>query len=111
MSGDGVGASARRVGGYGRVTGHQEYLADITLTDMLHVKLVTLDCARARIISIDKTAAEQVSGVRLIMTAEDLPHPMPRFGPQFQDRPVLATGETKYHGEPIAAVAAETKDA
>ena len=111
MSGDGIGASARRVGGYGRVTGHQEYLADIAMADVLHVKLVTLDCARARIVSIDKTAAEEVPGVRLIMTAEDLPQPMPRFGPQFQDRPVLATGETKYHGEPIAAVAAETKDA
>ena len=50
-------------------------------------------------------------GVRLVMTAADLPHPMPRFGPQFRDRPVLAIGETKYHGEPVAAVAAETKDA
>ena len=36
---------------------------------------------------------------------------MPRFGPQRRDRPVLATGETKYHGEPVAAVAAETHDA
>ena len=36
---------------------------------------------------------------------------MPRFGPQFQDRPVIAVGETHYHGEPVAAVAAETKDA
>src|SRR5439155_467881 len=37
--------------------------------------------------------------------------PMPRFGPQRRDRPVLADRETKYHGEPIAAVAAETVDA
>jgi len=36
---------------------------------------------------------------------------MPRFGPQRRDRPVIATGETKYHGDPVAAVAAETKDA
>jgi CO/xanthine dehydrogenase Mo-binding subunit len=36
---------------------------------------------------------------------------MPRFGPQLRDRPVLAVGETKYHGEPVAAVAAETLDA
>jgi CO/xanthine dehydrogenase Mo-binding subunit len=36
---------------------------------------------------------------------------MPRFGPQFEDRPVLAVGETKYHGDPIAIVAAETKEA
>ncbi len=45
------------------------------------------------------------------MTAADLPQPVPRFGPQFQDRPVIAVGETKYHGEPVAAVAADTKDA
>ena len=36
---------------------------------------------------------------------------MPRFGPQWQDRPVLAVGETHYHGEPVAVVAAETHDA
>ena len=107
----GVGASPHRFGGYGRVTGLQQYLADIHLPDVLHVKLVTIDCARARIISIDTSAAERVDGVRLVMTASDLPQPVPRFGPQFQDRPLLADGETKYHGEPVAAVAAETKDA
>ena len=44
------------------------------------------------------------------MTADDLPSPMPRFGPQLRDRPVLAVGETKYHGDPVAAVAAETRE-
>ena len=97
--------------GIDRVTGGQQYVADIHLPDVLHAKLVTLDCARARIISIDTSAAERVPGVRLVMTAADLPQPVPRFGPQFEDRPVLAVGETKYHGEPVAAVAADTKDA
>jgi|TARA_B100001964_G_scaffold245611_1_gene333998 CO/xanthine dehydrogenase Mo-binding subunit len=62
-------------------------------------------------VSIDTTKAAQVPGVLLVLTEKDLPQPVPRFGPQFQDRPVLAVGETKYHGEPVAAVAAETKDA
>lgn len=106
-----VGASPRRSGGYGRVTGHIEYLADIKLHDVLHAQLITLDCTRARIKSIDVTEAEKVPGVHFVMTPDDLPKPMPRFGPTFQDRPVLADGETKYHGEPVAAVAAETKDA
>jgi CO/xanthine dehydrogenase Mo-binding subunit len=106
-----VGSSPHRVGGVDRVTGRQKYVADIRLSDALHVKLVTLDCARARIISVDTAKAEQVPGVVMIMTADDLPQPVPRFGPQYQDRPVLAVGETKYHGEPVAAVAAETKQA
>jgi CO/xanthine dehydrogenase Mo-binding subunit len=53
----------------------------------------------------------QVPGVRLVMTAADLPQPVPRFGPQNEDRPVISVGETKYHGDPVALVAAETKDA
>jgi CO/xanthine dehydrogenase Mo-binding subunit len=105
-----VGMSPARVGGVGRVTGRQAYVADIDLEDVLHVKLVTLDMARARIGAIDTSAAMDVPGVRLVMTAADLPQPVPRFGPQRRDRPVLAVGETKYHGEPVAAVAAETRD-
>ncbi len=111
MRATGVGASIQRGGGYGRVTGQQQYVADIRLQDALQVKLVTLDCARARIIAIDTDAARQVPGVRLVVSAADLPQPVARFGPQFEDRPILAVGETKYHGEPVAAVAAETKDA
>ncbi len=111
MSGSGIGDSPRRVGGRDRVTGAQRYVADLQLPDVLHVKLVTVDVPRARIDAIDTSAAEQVPGVRLVMTAADLPQPVPRFGPQFRDRPVIAVGETKYHGDPVAAVAAETEDA
>lgn len=106
-----VGASLPRVGGESRVTGAMEYTADIKLTNALQAKLVALDVARARIISIDKTAAEAVPGVRLVMTAADLPQPVPRFGPHVDDRPVLAVDEVRYHGEPVAIVAAETKEA
>src|SRR4029079_11836369 len=106
-----VGEPAVRVGGRARVTWEQPYVADLPHGDALHVKLVALDVARARIDRIDATAALRVPGVRLVMTPADLPDPMPRFGPQRRDRPVLATGETKYHGEPVAAVAAETLDA
>ena len=107
----GVGTTAPRVGGLERVTGRQEYVADLPHEDALQVKLVTVDAPRARISGIDTSAASAVPGVRLVMTAEHLPRPMPRFGPQRRDRPVLADGETKYHGEPVAAVAAETLDA
>jgi CO/xanthine dehydrogenase Mo-binding subunit len=111
VSDQSVGGSPARVGGLDRVTGRQAYVADIRLEDVLHVKLVSLDCARARILSVDTSAALEVPGVRLAMTAADLPGPMPRFGPQFRDRPVLAVGETHYHGEPVVAIAAETLDA
>lgn len=106
-----VGEPVWRVGGDARVTGRQQYVADIHLPGELHAKLVTLPVARAKILAIDPSAALAYPGVHLVVTAADLPQPVPRFGPQFEDRPVIAVGETKYHGEPVAAVAAETKEA
>jgi CO/xanthine dehydrogenase Mo-binding subunit len=105
-----VGTSPNRVGGIGRVTGGQAYLADIHVPDALHAALVTLDCARARIIAVDPGAALALPGVHLVMTADDLPQPVPRFGPQREDRPVLAVGETTYHGDPVALVVADTRE-
>jgi CO/xanthine dehydrogenase Mo-binding subunit len=107
---DRVGGSPNRVGGIGRVTGAQQYLADLQVADVLHAKLVTVPCAHARIRSVDAAPALGLPGVRLVLTADDLPKPMPRFGPQNADRPVLATGETKYHGDPVALVVADTRD-
>src|SRR5688500_8470306 len=106
-----IGAPVARVGGEPRVTGEQRYVADIHLPNELHVKLVTLPVAHARIGAIDASRALNLPGVVTVFTAADLPHPVPRFGPQFADRPVIATGEVKYHGDPVAAVAAETRDA
>ena len=106
-----VGGSPHRVGGLDRVTGAQDYVADIRLEGTLHAKLVTVDAPRARILGIDASEALAVPGVAFVVTPDDLPSPMPRFGPQYRDRPVLAVGETKYHGDPVAAVAAETLDA
>jgi len=102
--------SKRRVGGAARVTGGQRFVADIGLDGMLHVKLVHLDCGRARIASIDSSEAAAACGVLRVVTAAELPQPMPRYGPVHDDRPVLAVGETRYHGQPVAAVVAESKD-
>jgi CO/xanthine dehydrogenase Mo-binding subunit len=106
-----VGVSARRVGGRERVTGRQQFVGDVRLDGLLHIRLVTLDVARARIVGVDTTEAARVRGVHAVITAADLPDPMPRYGPVYADRPVLAAGETRFHGEPVAAVAAETEEA
>ena len=111
MTQDRIGTSQPRLGGVARVTGRQQFVADISLERMLHVKLVHVDCGHARILSIDTAQAAVVCGVNCVVTAADLPQPMPRFGPAHDDRPVLAVGETKYHGQPVAAVTAESKEA
>ena len=106
-----IGSSIPRLGAIERATGAQQYAADVRLDNMLHVKLVSVDCAHARIVAVHKDEALRVPGVRGVFTAHDLPQPVPRYGPVFADRPMLADGETKFSGEPVAAVVAETKDA
>lgn len=109
-TGSAVGTDVARLGGVERVNGSQAFVADLNISGMTHLKLVTLDVGRARIKRIDSSKALAVPGVIDVITADQLPRPMPRFGPERQDRPVIADGETKFHGEPVAAVVAEAKD-
>jgi len=111
LKGQVVGSPIHRVGGAERVTGRQRYVADILIPNMLHAKLVKLDCAHAKIRSIDISDAMKVSGVHAVFTGDDLPRPLVRFGPIHQDRPLMAVEETRFHGEPVAIVVADTIDA
>src|SRR5580765_7395979 len=108
---DWIGRSHERMGARDRVTGALRYTADLSFDDVLHVKLVQVGGARSTIKKIDRSEALRVPGVECVLVADDLPKPMPRFGPAFADRPILATGETKFFGEPVAAVVARTQDA
>ncbi len=100
-----------RSGGTERVTGAQRYTADLRIDNALHVKLVYVNCARARIIGVDGSEARCLEGVHSVFSTADLPQPVPRYGPTYSDRPLLAVEETKFFGEPVAAVCAESEDA
>jgi CO/xanthine dehydrogenase Mo-binding subunit len=104
-----IGHAVKRVGGRDRVAGVERYIADIALEDFLHAKLVHLDCARARIDGIHAAEALAVPGVVDVFSAADLPQPVQRFGPAYRDRPLLAVGETKFSGDAIAIVLAESR--
>jgi len=106
-----IGSSIPRLGAVERVTGAQQYAADIRVENALHVKLVSVPCAHARILAVHSNDAAGLPGVRGLFTAADLPYPVPRYGPVYTDRPMLATGETKFSGEPVVVVVAETEDA
>ena len=106
-----IGESTPRLGAVERVTGAQQYAADLRLDNALHVKLVSLRCAHARIGAVRVAEAVHLPGVRAVFSASDLPQPVPRYGPVIADRPMLAVGETKFSGEPVAVVVAETEHA
>jgi CO/xanthine dehydrogenase Mo-binding subunit len=105
-----VGKSIRRADVVKKVTGALEYTIDSNMAGMLHGKLLRSTCARARIIRIDTSGARQMPGVVAVVTATELPQPVPLFGPVIADQPLLASGETRYHGEPVVIVLANDED-
>jgi len=64
---------------------------------------------RARIVGIDPSAALRVPGVRAVLDSDDVPG-RKVYGLELADQPVLAVGEVRYQGEPVAVVAADHPD-
>jgi CO/xanthine dehydrogenase Mo-binding subunit len=94
-----------RVDARDKVTGHAIYAADVYLPGMLMCKLLPSARSHARIAKIDLSKAEQLPGVRAIVTGKDFPDV--RFGSGgLKDRYIMARNEVFFVGEPIAAVAA-----
>ena len=65
--------------------------------------------ANARITRIEKSRAEKLPGVAVVLTGQDLarmPGVDPHFGPAFRDQPILCVDKACYVGDPVVAVAA-----
>ncbi len=106
---DGVGARARRVDAAAKVTGRAQFVDDMSAPGMLHGAALRTPHPRARLVSLDVTAARALPGVAVVATSEDIPGS--RFtGHVVSDWPTLvAVGEvTRYVGDAVALVAAET---
>lgn len=94
------------------VLGQHTYTDDVRLTGMVYGALKFSDHPRAVVQKIDTSAAAALPGVLRVFTAADVPGD--RFiGLIKQDWPLLvAEGETtRYVGDVLAAVAAETEEA
>jgi xanthine dehydrogenase D subunit len=103
----GIGASTPRPDGTLKVTGEFAYASDMWHEDMLWGHTLRSPYAHARVRSVDTAAALAQPGVYAVLTHADLPTQHTRYGLEFTDTPVLADGVVRYHGEPVALVAAD----
>src|SRR5881628_474014 len=104
-----VGKSLPRMDGAGKVTGTAVYAADFALPGMLVGKVSRSTEPHARIVRVDTARARALPGVRAVMTAADVPDV--RYGGALKDETVFARGKVRYVGQPVAAVAATTREA
>ncbi len=92
-----------------KVQGIADYADDYRVKDALHVKFLRSIYPHARIDEIDTTQARKLEGVRYIATGKELPI---TFGvlPISQDETAIAIEKTRYIGEIVAAVAADSEE-
>ncbi len=116
-----IGAPLRRREDLPMVRGQARYLDDIHRSDMVHAAFVRSHHAHASITGL--RAPEVAPGLLAVITARELRgrvRPFPVNAPAGveladEPHPILADGEVRYVGQPVAAViaasAAEAKDA
>ena len=95
------------------VVGKGQYAADIQRAGMLHVALVASPYASAKILFIDASRALAMPGVHAVLTGEELRQgtepTLPGVDAPQVTRYPMAFDVTRYAGEWVAAVVAETR--
>ena len=101
-----IGDSPLRPDGRLKVAGEFAYASDLWMDEMIWGVTLRSPHPYARIASIDIGPALATPGVYAVLTADDIPGEN-AMGLEHWDQPVLATGVVRYHGEPVALVAAD----
>jgi CO/xanthine dehydrogenase Mo-binding subunit len=100
-----IGTSVPRRDAADKLRGRTRFTVDRGAPGMLHAALCRARVPAARIIALDVGPALAMPGVRAIVTEADAPG---LYGIGIADHPLFARGVIRHHGEPIAAVAADT---
>ena len=96
--------------GHKHVSGTAEYIDDMPEpSDTLHAYLGLSQRAHAEIVSIDFEAVKASAGVIGVLTVDDIPGHNDVSPAGKHDDPVFALGKVEFHGQPIFAVIAETR--
>jgi CO/xanthine dehydrogenase Mo-binding subunit len=100
-----IGTRPNRPDGLDKVTGRAKYGADFNVPNMLHAAVLRSPHAHARIIKIDTSKAEALSGVKAFVTRDDFPDAIKGENFYLQEN-TIAGDRALYDGHAVAAVAA-----
>jgi len=106
---DALGTNHPRPTGLSKACGTAQFTADIRIPGALELAALRSPHAHAKILSIDVAKALEMPGVAGVMTARDI-QGTNRLKFVVPDRPVLCEDRVRYIGDPVAVVAAETKE-
>ena len=101
------------------VSGQGSYVDDIKIPGMLHAAFLRSPHAHARIRSVDATAAQEMPGVEVVLTGEDISGIVPDLPTRSMsgewevdefnapEHPALAVGKVSYVGQTVAVLVAQ----
>lgn len=102
-----IGKSVPKVDAREKVTGGAIYGTDIKINGMLYGKVLRSPIPHARILHVDTSRAERLSGVKAVAIGRDL---TATYGTCIQDQPYYCFDKVRYIGDPVAGVAAVDED-
>ncbi len=105
-----AGQRRPRIDSVAKATGEALYTADLVLPRMLCGKILRSPHAHAKILNIDTSKAERLSGVKAIVTGKDTRGVKWGVFRYTRDQQLLPVDKVRYFGEEVAAVAAVDKD-
>ncbi len=113
-----VGKPLTRIDSPGKVTGKTPYAGDYSMLDTLHIRVFRAEQASARLVRIDVSKARELAGVACVLTASELPDRTASTdipGQVSQKRldtgqQILVREQVRYFGEPLALIAADSRD-
>jgi CO/xanthine dehydrogenase Mo-binding subunit len=111
-----IGQSIQRLDAVGKVKGETPYPGDFDMPDQAYMKILFAGRPHAIVKKIDTSAAEQIPGVLLVLTAKDVP--VNEYGLIAPDQPVLCgpgsnkqfADRVRFVGDQVAVVVAETEE-
>lgn len=113
-----LGQPLRRTDAPGKVSGKTMYAGDFAMPGMLHAKVVRANLASARLRRLDVSKARALEGVACVLTAAEMPDRLAATDIPGQtgqkrlktDSQILVKERVRYYGEPIALIAAVSRD-
>src|SRR4030095_3944456 len=107
-----IGKNTPKRDGVEKVTGHTQFLHDLTLPRLAHGAILRTQYPHARILRIDTSAAEALPGVVAVITADGVEQHPVGFAKDYLGLQgcAAAGGKVRWIRDEIAAVAALTEE-